>query len=345
MIPIGRDGGNWRADARHDLLPQLRRAHQRPRAVLPVLRRPPGGVPRRAPAPPRTAPLPDSPPRRRGPAARRRGSPPGRPRTRPRRRPSARPADPLRRRRLAADPQAGELTELLRQRLALPGIVAAAIAGGVSAGDRARSPGCCIALITPDASILGSLGIDASLVTEAFRQAVGTLLTAMVEEPGLLVSGTRRIHPLLLLAIPLGALILTTRWQLYRTEGAPPLARLGWAALVAVPFALLMLVFAVIGGDSDTTRISPSAGSAFALGLLWGVLGGLIGAATKLPLDEAVARIPRRPRTVLDAALADAAPARGGAGDLHGDRARRLADPGRRGTRAACAPAARRRPR
>ena len=58
--------------------------------------------------------------------------------------------------------------------------------------------GLLIALITPDTSILGAAGIDAGLVTETFRQAVGTLLTAMVEEPGLLVSGTRRIHPLLL---------------------------------------------------------------------------------------------------------------------------------------------------
>ena len=153
----------------------------------------------------------------------------------------------------------------------------------------------------------------------------------MVEEPGLLVSGTRRIHPSLLLAIPLGALILTTRWQLYRTEGAPPLARLGWAALVAVPFALLMLVFAIIGGDSDTTRITPSPVSAFALGILWGVLGGLIGAASKLPLDEAAARIPRTPRTVLDAALATLRPLAVVLADLHGDRPRRVVDPGRAG--------------
>ena len=51
-----------------------------------------------------------------------------------------------------------------------------------------------------------------------------------------------------------------------------------------VPFGLLMLAFAVIGGESEATSISPSAGNAFALGLLWGVVGGLIGAATKLPL-------------------------------------------------------------
>ena len=170
--------------------------------------------------------------------------------------------------------------------------------------------GLLIALVTPDVSIIGSPGIDANVVTEAFRQAVGTLLTAMVEEPGLLVS-RHAPHPPARCwwRFRSARSILTTRWQLYRTEGAPPLARLGWAALVAVPFALLMLVFAIIGGDSDTTRIAPSPGSAFALGLLWGVLGGLIGAATKLPLDEAAARIPpQRPRAVLDAALATLRP-------------------------------------
>ena len=80
------------------------------------------------------------------------------------------------------------------------------------------------------------------------------------------------------------------------------MARLGWAALVALPFALLMLVFAVIGGDSDTTSIATPPGSAFALGLLWGALGGLIGAATKLPLDDIA--LPARPRRPAGAALA-----------------------------------------
>ena len=153
-----------------------------------------------------------------------------------------------------------------------------------------------IALITPDASILG-VGVDTSIVTEAFRQAVGTQLTAMVD-PGLLIPGSRRIHPMLLLAIPLGGAdphhplaALPHRGR----AGARPV-RLG--ALVAIPFGLLMLVFAVLGGSTETTQISPSVGSAFALGMLWGVVGGLIGAATKLPLGESLERVPPRPRTV-----------------------------------------------
>jgi hypothetical protein len=216
--------------------------------------------------------------------------------------PKAAPREPLNERIGRVDPQAGELSELLRERLALPGIVAAGIAGAASGGI-VLAAGLLIALITPDASILGTVGQDASIITEAFRQAVGTLLTAMVD-PGLLISGSRRIHPMLLLAIPLSALIFTTRWQLHRTEGAPPLARLGWAAVIAVPFGLLMLAFAIIGGKSETTRISPSAGSAFALGLLWGALGGLIGAATKLPLRESIARIPPTVGTAGTATLA-----------------------------------------
>jgi hypothetical protein len=196
---------------------------------------------------------------------------------------------------------AAEFSELIRERLALPGIVAAAVAAVMAAGV-VLVAGLVIAVLAPENSILGAVGIGTSLFKETFRQAVGTLLTAMVEEPGLLVSGTRRIHPLLLAAIPLGALILATRSQLYRTEGARPLARFGWASLVAVPFAVLMLVFALIGGGG-TTRISPSPGGAFALGLLWGALGGLIGAATKLPLVTLTARLPDRPTRAVLAAL------------------------------------------
>jgi hypothetical protein len=69
-----------------------------------------------------------------------------------------------------------------------------------------------------------------------------------------------------------------------------------------------MLAFAIVGGESETTRISPSAGSAFALGLLWGALGGLVGAATKLPLRQSIARIPPTVRTVGTATLATLRP-------------------------------------
>ena len=191
--------------------------------------------------------------------------------------PPAADREPVTERVGRVDPQAGELLE----RLAMPGIVAAAIVSLTAAGIVLLA-GLLIAIITPDASILGLAGADVGLITETFRQAVGTLLTAIVDF-GLLLGGARRIHPLVLAAVPIGAIAFMTRRQLHRTEGAAPMARLGWAMLAAIPFALLMLIFAVAGGDSVDTQISPSAGGAFALGLLWGVIGALIGAASLIP--------------------------------------------------------------
>jgi len=194
------------------------------------------------------------------------------------------------------DPQAGELLE----RLALPGVVAAAIVSAAAAGI-VLVAGLLIAIIAPDRSIVGLAGADVGLITETFRQAVGTLLTAMVDY-GALIGGARRIHPMVLVVVPIGAVALMTRRQLHRTEGAPPLVRLGWALLAAVPFALLMLVFAVAAGDSVDKQLSPSVGGAFALGLLWGVVGVLIGAAKLVPAP------PERLRPTLAAGVATLRP-------------------------------------
>jgi zinc-ribbon domain len=192
------------------------------------------------------------------------------------------------------DPQAAELSELLWQRLAGPGMVAAGIAALTAAG-AVLAAGLVLAAITPDSSILGLLGMHASLVTEAFRQAVGTLLAPVIQA-GLLPS--RRLDPLILLAIPVAAVAVSTRRQLHRTEGARPLVRLAWATVVALPFALLMLAFAIVGGHTNATFVSVDAGGAFGLGLLWGVVGALIGAAG--PLRKDVSRpIPRAGRAAL----------------------------------------------
>jgi hypothetical protein len=161
-----------------------------------------------------------------------------------------------------------------------------------------------IAFVTPDGSIIGLLGRDVNIVTEAFRQAVGTLLAPVVDK-GPLSSGSGRLTPMLFVAIPIGAVALATRRQMHRTADAPPATRLAWAALVAVPFALLMLVFAVLGGDSDTTGISMSPAGAFGLGLLWGAVAGVAGAASALDLGTSDAAGDRpRVRAALAAAAA-----------------------------------------
>ncbi len=60
--------------------------------------------------------------------------------------------------------------------------------------------------------------------------------------------------------------------------------------------------------DRVDEHLAVAPGSAFALGLLWGVIGGLIGAATKLPLDELTARAPATVRTVVVATVATLRP-------------------------------------
>lgn len=200
-----------------------------------------------------------------------------------------------------AEPSTAEFVGALKQGLALPGVLGALIAGATAAGV-VLVAGLVIAIITPDRSLIGAVGADASLLTETFRQAVGTLLTPMIDTGGL-VAASRRIHPLILLAIPLAALAFAVRWQLPRTAGAPPLVRLAWALLVAVPFGLLMCVFAVLGGETESTNVSPSAGNALLLGWLWGLVGALIGAASKLPLRGTLS-LPPVVERVLVAAVA-----------------------------------------
>jgi hypothetical protein len=193
--------------------------------------------------------------------------------------------EPLRERIGRVDPQAGELSELLVGQLAVPGVVAAGLAALAAAG-AVLVAGLIIALATPDASIIGLVGRGGGVVSEAFRQAVSTLLAPVVDT-GPLSSASGRVAPMIFVAIPIGAVALATRWQLHRTEGARPGARIAWAAVVGLPFGLLMLAFAVLGGSSDAANVSPSAGSAFGLGLLWGVVGGALGAATAVPLEGA----------------------------------------------------------
>jgi hypothetical protein len=216
--------------------------------------------------------------------------------------------EPLRERIGRVDPQAGELSELLVGHLAVPGVVAAGLAALAAAG-AVLVAGLIIALATPDASILGLVGRGGGVVSEAFRQAVSTLLAPVIDT-GPLSSASGRIAPMIFVAIPIGAVALATRWQLHRTEGARPAARIAWAAVVGLPFGLLMLAFAVLGGSSDVANVSPSAGSAFGLGLLWGVVGGALGAATALPLEGAAdgRRVPALAGRVLTASTATLRP-------------------------------------
>jgi hypothetical protein len=215
-------------------------------------------------------------------------------------------SEPLRDRIGRVDPQAGELSQLLMGQLAVPGVIAACLAALAATG-AVLLAALVIALVTPDASILGVVGRDGGILTETFRQAVNTLLAPVIDT-GPLGASSGRIAPMVFAVIPIAAVAFATRWQLPRTEGAKPLTRLAWAAAVGLPFGLLMLAVAVIGGSSDATNVSPSAGGAFGLGLLWGVIGGIIGAATRLPLGNETSRLPPVAHRILTAAGATLRP-------------------------------------
>ncbi len=184
---------------------------------------------------------------------------------------------PIKERIGRVDPTAGELSEALLQRLTVPGVVGAGLAALIAAGV-VLAVGIALAAATPSSSILGLVDRDVNFVTGGFRHAVGMLLAGLVDSLG----GGGRLHPLLLVAVPIGAVAFASRSAVARTAGARPHVRLGWAALVAVPFAFLMLAFAVIGGETEATGVSASPGSAFGLGLLWGLVGALIAAAPVL---------------------------------------------------------------
>lgn len=181
--------------------------------------------------------------------------------------------------------QAGDAAELARRvgaYLRRPG-VAAALAGGVLAAAVTLAFGLVLAIAFPDDdSIIGVLGIDASTVTETFRQAASFLQVSFdaVPIPGAADESLEthgRITPLLLLAIPLGACALGGAAVLPRTHGMATSARLASCAGLAFTFALLMLICALASGEAD-----PSAGGTFFLALLWGGLGALLGTVLSL---------------------------------------------------------------
>ena len=149
---------------------------------------------------------------------------------------------------------------LRRPSVAAACIAAAAAAGGVLAF------GLIVAILFPDDSIIGAIGLGGSLLEEAFRQAVGSLLVTF-GDPGV------RLAPTLFALVPVGAVAAATAWQSSRTKDRTPRARLLAGAGTAIPFALIMVLFALLAGDAD-----PRPGQTLLAGLFWGALGGVLGA-------------------------------------------------------------------
>ena len=170
------------------------------------------------------------------------------------------------------DPRAGELAGELAAQLRVPGVVAAGLAALIGAAVTFAA-GLLFAALFPDDSLIGAVGADAGILSEALRQVV-QIVQADVLDPAPL-GAPARIAPFVFAVIPVAACAVATAAQSSRTTHLSRPARLAWAAATGVPFALLMLIAALAAGTSE--GIEPAAGGAFGWGLLWGALGGLMG--------------------------------------------------------------------
>lgn len=189
--------------------------------------------------------------------------------------------------RSEAPPRSGQLGDAaeLAHRLgahARRPAVAVPVAAGALAALMTVTFGLIVAIAFPDEdSLIGILGTDANLLTEALRQAVSFLQVSFDElrfpQTDASVDLHGRTAPLLALAVPVGAGALAAALLSPRMQGASAKEKLGSAAGTALTFAVLMLIAALLCGDA-----SPSLAGTFFLSLLWGGLGALAGAAIAL---------------------------------------------------------------
>lgn len=173
--------------------------------------------------------------------------------------------------------EAGELAGHLVAGLRAPGLVAAGTAAAVGSLVTLVAA-ILLAIAFPDDSLIGSVRAGSGVVSETFRQVVQVLL-AGVYDP-LQAGGFTRLGPAALALVPIFGSALGARLAAPKTAGMRPLARLAWGAGTAIPFAVLM-TFAAIAAGSDGP-VQPSVGAAFALGLLWGLVGGVAGTVPAL---------------------------------------------------------------
>jgi hypothetical protein len=201
---------------------------------------------------------------------------------------------PLRERVAAFDPDAGELVGRGAAMLSIPAVVAAGLTALIAALVTLAA-GFVLALLFGDDTLIGTVGEDVGIVTEAFRQ-VPQLLSAGVLSSGAFGAGPTRIAPIVLVVIPFGASLLAARAQAGRIADLSPQWRVAWALGAGVAFALLALVLTLLGGDGG--NIEPALGDSFGLALLWGSAGAMAGASGAAS-DSGVAQLGGRGREAL----------------------------------------------
>lgn len=170
-------------------------------------------------------------------------------------------------------PGVREFADQLAVYVRVPQVLASAVAGLIGALVVCAF-GLGVAALFPDESLIGFIGTDAGLFSEAARHVVGSLLVGLEPEGTFAVEENARLTPTLFVAVPVFACAAAAASQATVTATQSTGLRLAWGASIGVPFALLMLVPALSTGE-----VSPSIGKALVASLVWGALGGVIGTA------------------------------------------------------------------
>lgn len=205
-------------------------------------------------------------------------------------------------RSVALPEDARELAGTLRSAGEIPGLVNAALIGALAALV-CLAAGLVVAVIGTDASLLGILGQEVSLVKETFLQTASFSLANLSFE-----DQSARLAPATFVLVPLAACGLLTIVFGSRMAGEPPRTRLLWSAATGVPFALAMLVVAVLAGNDGP---EPSIAGVFLLSAVWGALGSVAGAMFLLRregVDALSALLPEAAARPVGLALSAAVP-------------------------------------
>jgi hypothetical protein len=172
----------------------------------------------------------------------------------------------------ALTPGATELASQLAEQIKTPA-VAAALAAGALAAVAVFAIGVVLAVVLSDQSLLGAVDTGKGVITGGFAQMLNFLQVGYSDHVG-------KLGPALFLVFPIGACALAAASQAKRTQGLTPATRLASGAGVGLVFGLLMLIPALaaggLGGGQST--VDPDVLSAVLLGILWGAVGGLLGA-------------------------------------------------------------------
>jgi len=197
-------------------------------------------------------------------------------------------------------PGAAELAGALAAQARRPGVARPGISALIGAGAM-LGVGLLVALLFPGQSAIAFIGL--SLLEEMLDQACAFTL-AQFQVPGL--DSSLRFTPAIFVAVPLlgtgvPAYLLAKRAD--KATGAR--AMVGWGAATGLPFALLMLIVALIVGETEDANgfiFEPSLSGVFFLSLLWGSIGGGAGAALACDRERLRGLLPDRVRAFLQLA-------------------------------------------